>query len=154
MTTSFSLQDGGNLPSIISRLAGSPIRALALVGTVGAGPLASVIAFITPAAVGQALFRHAIEIEGGYSAALATFDAEDPPFYGGKVVPIDLSRAATEIGVDRVLCLVTLDAAGAVNVVRDYDGVEVTLLEAANIQFMRFMEIMDADSSARPTRLH
>ena len=154
MTASFSLQDGGNLPSTISRLAGAPIRALALVGTVGAGPYASVIAFITPDAVGHAPFRHAIEMEGGYSAALATFDAEDPPFYGGKVVPIDLARAANEIGVDRVLCLVTLDAAGAVNVVRDYDGVEVTLLEAANVQFTRFMEILDADSSARPARLH
>ena len=154
MTSSFALQDGAKLPSMISRLAGSPVRALALVGTVGAGPYASVIAFITPDAVGHATFRHAIEMEGGYSAALATFDAEDPPFYGGKVVPIDLARAANEIGVDRVLCLVTLDAAGAVNVVRDYDGVEVTLLEAANIQFTRFMELLDADSSARPKQLH
>ena len=152
--TPYSLEDGGNLPSMISRLAGATIRALALVGTVGAGPYASVIAFITPDAAGHASFRHAIEMEGGYSAALTTFDAEDPPFYGGKVMPIDLSRAAAEIGIDRVLCLVTLDAVGMVNVVRDYDGVEVTLLEAANTQFMRFMEIMDADSSARPTRLH
>ena len=46
--TPYSLEDGGNLPSMISRLAGATIRALALVGTVGAGSYASVIAFITP----------------------------------------------------------------------------------------------------------
>ena len=38
--------------------------------------------------------------------------------------------------------------------VRDYDGIEVTLLEAANVQFARFMEILDVNSSARPTQLH
>ncbi len=127
------------------------MRALALVGTVGAGPYASVIAFITPDAVGHATFATRSKMEGGYSAALATFDAEDPPFYGGKVVPIDLARAANEIGVDRVLCLVTLDAAGAVNVVRDYDGVEVTLLEAANVQFTRFMEILECGEQRPPS---
>ncbi len=152
--TSFSLQDGGNLPSMISRLTGAPIRALALVGTVGAGPYASVIAFITPDATGHANFRHAIELEGGYSDALSSFDAEDPPYYGGKEIPIDLSVAANEIGVDRVLCLVTLDTSGAVNVARDYDGVDVTLLEAANVQFTRFMEILDSDFGARSHRLH
>ena len=82
--TPYSLKDGGNLPSMISRLAGATIRALALVGTVGAGPYASVIAFITPDATGHANFRHAIELEGGYSDALSSFDAEDPPYYGGK----------------------------------------------------------------------
>lgn len=151
---SFSLQDGGNLPTMISRLTGAPIRALALVGTVGAGPYASVIAFITPDAAGHANFRHAIELEGGYSDALSSFDAEDPPYYGDQANTIDLSRAANEIGVDRVLCLVTLDASGTVNVARDYDGVDVTLLEAANIQFSRFLEILDTGFGARSHRLH
>ena len=60
--TPYSLEDGGNLPSMISRLAGATIRALALVGTVGAGPYASVIAFITPDAglVGAKLRFHDI----------------------------------------------------------------------------------------------
>ena len=36
-----------------------------------------------------------------------------------------------------------LDTAGKVAVTRDYDGLEVTLLEAANIQFNRFTDILD-----------
>jgi len=151
---SFSLQDGVNLPDMIGRLSGAAIQALALVCTVGESPYASVLAFITPGAAGHEPFRHAIEMEGDYSEALSSFDADEPPYYGAKAMPIDLDRTASEIGVDRVLCLVTLDATGAVKVARDYEGVEVTLLEATKIQFTRFMEILDCESPNRPLQLH
>ena len=52
-------------------------------------------------------------------------------------------RAARELGVDRVLCLVTLDCLGKVNGCRNYDGLEMNLLEAANVQFNRFTDILD-----------
>ena len=72
---------------------------------------------------------------------------------GREPTPEEIAKEM-EIGVDRVLCLVTLDTSGAVNVARDYDGVDVTLLEAANVQFTRFMEILDSDFGARSHRLH
>lgn len=134
---------GNDLPATLSNLAGTEVTALALVCTVGDGQAASVAAYITPNAAVSPLFRHAIEMEGSYSDTLLSFDENTPPYYGGASLNLDLSNAAKEIGVDRVLCLVTLDVQGKVMVARDYDGLEVTLLEAANLQFNRFTDILD-----------
>lgn len=132
-----------DISAAITQLAGTEIQALALVCTVGDGPDASVAAYITPDAASSTMFRHAIEMEGAYSDTLLSFDNNEPPYYGSEDRRIDLELAADRLGVDRVLCVVMLDASGKVAVTRDYDGLEVTVLEAANIQFSRFTNILD-----------
>lgn len=132
-----------DISAALSQLAGAELQALALVCTVGEGPAASVAAYITPNAASSAMFQHAIEMEGSYSDTLLSFDDNEPPYYGSDDRQIDLCLAADRLGVDRVLCVVMLDAAGKVAVTRDYDGLEVTLLEAANIQFNRFTDLLD-----------
>lgn len=132
-----------DISAAITQLAGTEIQALALVCTVGDGPAASVAAYITPDAASSTMFRHAIEMEGAYSDTLLSFDNNEPPYYGSEDRRIDLELAADRLGVDRVLCVVMLDASGKVAVTRDYDGLEVTVLEAANIQFSRFTNILD-----------
>ena len=134
---------GHDIRATLSHLGGTEVTALALVGTVGDGPMASVAAYITPGAAASPLFRHAVEMEGTYSDTLLSFDNNEPPYYGSDDRRIDLGLAADRLGVDRVLCVVMLDTAGKVAVTRDYDGLEVTLLEAANIQFNRFTDILD-----------
>jgi hypothetical protein len=148
-----TVPDGANIPAMVSHLVGTPVSALALVCAVGDGSHASVAAFITPGAAGSAPFRHAIEMEGAYSNTLLSFDENQPPYYGGNTTPVNLNQAANELGVDRVLCLVTLNNAGSVAVVRNYDGLEVTLLEAANLQFSRFQEILDGTVSLGHRRM-
>ena len=132
-----------DISAAITQLAGTEIQALALVCTVGDGPAASVAAYITPDAASSTMFRHAIEMEGAYSDTLLSFDNNEPPYYGSEDRRIDLELAADRLGVDRVLCVVMLDASGKVAVTRDYDGLEVTVLEAANIQFNRLTNILD-----------
>lgn len=144
---------GHDLPATLSHLVGAEVTALALVGTVGDGPMASVAAYITPGAAASPLFRHAIEMEGTYSDTLLSFDENSPPYYGDTELQIDLGLAARELGFDRVLCLVTLDVKGKVCVCRDYDGLEVTLLEAANVQFGRFKDILGDVIQVPPPRM-
>ncbi len=132
-----------DISATLGQLAGTELQALALVCTVGDGPASSVAAYITPEAASSAMFRHAIEMEGSYSDTLLSFDDNEPPYYGSDDRRIDLGLAADRLGVDRVLCVVMLDTAGKVAVTRDYDGLEVTLLEAANIQFNRFTDLLD-----------
>lgn len=135
--------DATSIPAMVSQLAGTEVSALALVCAVGEGTHASVAAFITPGAICSASFRHAIEMEGDYSDTLLGFEDNQPPYYGASALDIDLAAAAGVIGVDRVICLVTQIGADQVNVVRDYDGLEVTMLEATKTQFERFVEILD-----------
>lgn len=134
---------GHDIPATLSHLVGAEVTALALVGTVGEGAMASVAAYITPGAAASPMFRHAVEMEGTYSDTLLSFDENDPPYYGNTDLQLDMGLAARELGFDRVLCVVALDSHGKVRVCRDYDGLEVTLLEAANVQFNRFKDILD-----------
>lgn len=134
--------DYTTIPAMVSHLADTEISFLALLCAVGEGEHAAVTAFITPTDASPQ-FRHAIEMEEHYSNTLLSFDHNRPPYYGARPIAINLHRVAAELGVDRVLCLVTQNASGSVNAVRDYDGLEVTLLEAANLQFKRFLEILD-----------
>lgn len=149
-----TIPDCTSIPSMISQVIGNPVSALALVCEVGEGAEASVTAFITPS--GAALserFRHAIEMEGAYSDTLLSFDDTKPPYYGAGAREVDLPSAARTLGVERVLCLVTLDESGSVYVTRNYDGLEVTLLEAANTHLGRFREILDGVAIVATRRL-
>lgn len=139
--------DAVSIPFIVNQLIGSEISALALVCAVGEGADSSVAAFITPGpAANSAVFSHALEMERSYSDMLLDFDHPEPPFYG-RPIKLNMRKAARSLGVDKVLCLVALDRDGVVSAVRDYDGLEVTLLEAANTQFERFKELIDGNSS-------
>lgn len=143
-----------SIPAMISQVIGNPVAALALVCEIGEGADASVTAFITPSGAAMSeRFRHAIEMEGAYSDTLLSFDNTAPPYYGAGARQIDLPTAARTLGVERVLCLVTLDESGSVLVTRDYAGLEVTLLEAANTHLGRFREILDGVAIATSQRL-
>lgn len=145
--------DATSIPAMVSHLAGTEVSALALVCAVGEGAHASVAAFITPGAHCSTSFRNAIAMEGDYSDTLLSFDDNPPPYYGDGALDIDLSTAAGVIGVDRVICLVT-QVGDQVSVARDYDGLEVTLLEATKIQFGRFVEILDGSGVGGRHLLH
>ena len=135
--------DSRTLPAAISQITGSEVQAMALVCAVGEGRDASVAAYLTPStAANTPSFRHAIDIENTYSDALLTFVPSPTPHYEA-VASVDLDRAARELGVERVLCLVAMDGKGCLTVGRNYDGLEVTLLEAANAQLNRFLELMN-----------
>lgn|SRR5574338_22132 len=140
--TTIPAHDGANLQEMIGRLAGFEIAAMALVCVMGVGANAAVAAFITLGGARSAPFCHAIELEGAYCDGLLGFDAPSPPYYGGAPLRIDLAQTAAALAIERILCLVTLDSGGNINVARDYDGLEVTLLEAARTQFDRFGEIL------------
>lgn len=145
MTTQQEERDNHDISAAMSHLVGRSVCALALVCTIGEGARASVTAYITPRSAGSPLFRHAIEMEGAYYDTLLSFEDGPQPFYGsGK--SMDLRKAALQLGVDRVLCAVTLDIDGEITAVRDYDGVEVTLLDAAKEQFKRFAGMLQTES--------
>lgn len=144
--------DAVSIPFMISQLVGAEVSAMALICTVGRKENASVAAFITPSGPALSMrFRHAIEMEGAYNDTLLNFDHTTPPFYGSPI-NINMRKAARTLGVERVLCLVTVNLNGLVSAVRDYDGVEVTLLEAAQTQFERFKEILNGVSEAEKIR--
>ena len=54
--------------------------------------------------------------------------------------------------MDRVLCLVTQGEGGKISVTRDYDGLEVTLLESTNEQLRRFVSIMEDEANISTAR--
>lgn len=148
-----SLPESGDISATLAHLTGAEIRALAMVCVVGEGNTASVAAYITPNAAVSALFRHAVEMEEAYSDSLTSFDDDEPPFYGQNEQPLDLVEAAQRLGVDRLMCVITLDAHGRIAVARDYDGIEMTLIEVATIQFGRFKEILDGVMTVAPRTL-
>ena len=134
--------------SIFSRLTGQTLEAFAVVCSVGKDESEAVTAFISPKKA-STQFLHAIEMELAYSHTLLGFDDASPPFYNA-MMPIDLARAAHEIGVDRVLCVVAMGANDTIMGTRDYGGVEVTVLEAASAQLTRFQDLL-ASMNAIPT---
>lgn len=154
MLKAMAIPEQVNIPSALSQLQGNEVASLAFVGLVGEGRGASVVAFITPdGVVRSTVFRHAIKMEGSYSDSLLSFHDSAQPYYRSAGAGIDLNQAAIRLGIDRILCLVTLDSTGVVSAVRDYDGLEVTLLEAAHIQLSRFTELIEDDVVVESVRM-
>ena len=129
---------------VVARLTGQNIKAVAIVCSVGSEEMEAVTAFISPSEASPR-FRHAIDMEYSYGKTLLAFDEVAPPFYGN-TPQIDLKCAADAIGVDRVLCVVMMTSDGLVSGIRDYDGVEVTILEAATEQLTSFQELLTSRS--------
>lgn len=88
------------------------------------------------------LFRHAIEMEQAYCDALLRFDEIAHPDYG-RPVEIYLNRLAIELDVAQVCCVVTVSVDGTVNGWRNYDRIEITVLEAIAQQICQFREWLE-----------
>ena len=126
---------------IIGSLTGQQIKAAAIVCSVGEEEETTVTAYISPKEASPR-FSHAIDMEYAYSKTLLAFDESPPPYYGNTRT-VDLKQAAAAIGVDRVLCMVSLTGDGTVFGTRDYDGVEMTVLEAATEQLTEFKDLLE-----------
>ena len=135
-----AIQQKSSPLQIICRLTGQDVRAAAVISCQVTAERTAVTAFIVPKDA-SAKFRHAIDMELAFTDTLLAFDEVAPPFYG-TAETINLQQAACEIGVDRVLCIVTMTDKDQVFGIRDYDGVEVTVLEAATQQLTKFKELL------------
>lgn len=125
---------------IISRLMGQNIKAAAVVCSNGEDEFTSVTAYISPKEASPR-FRHAIDMECSYNHTLLAFSDIPPPYYGHEA-GLDLKHAAAAIGVDRILCVVTMSSDDMVSGMRDYEGVEVTVIEAATEQLTQFKDLL------------
>ena len=136
--------EAAQLAGIASTLLGCEIAEIAVVGTVdpGAGAAPSVVACVAASKVSGPRFRHALEMEETYSDSLIGFVDDEPPYYGAAGPRVDLDAAAAALGIDRVLCLVAVGKGGELCVGRNYEGVDVTLIQAAKIQFERVRELL------------
>lgn len=85
-------------------------------------------------------FQHAITLEEAYVEAMAGFDDDAPPFYAVSGRALDLDLVAKAMDVERPLCIIALDRHGALHVARDYEGVDVTLLQGVWIQLSRMSQ--------------
>ena len=154
LSESVDAPESTGIPAMVSHLVGHDVAAFALVCARGLKQNASVIAFFTPEeGARSALFRHAVAMEESYSDALLGFSAVSPPDYGPGNALVDLKQAAIALRVERVLCLITLDQTGAVRGIQNYDGLEVTLLEAVNVQLSRFSQILARDHVVESRRM-
>ena len=90
-------------------------------------------------------FRHAIEMELSYCRALIGFDEIAPPNYGC-ASDIDWARMVCQFGVAHVYCVVTMSADGVVRGYRNYDAVEMTILQAIEQQLGRIRDMLEENA--------
>ena len=125
-----------NLPLGLGRLFGQDLKAVALLcGEILDDDVTTVMAYLSHDEYSPK-FRHALEMERAYCHALLRFDDIAPPDYGN-FNAIDLARMATELGVAQVYCVVILGIDDTANGYRDYEGVEMTILDAVTEQLAR-----------------
>lgn len=143
----------GSLSAAISHVVGVDLAALALVGSVGSGAGEQLAAFIMPNASSMA-FRHAVDLEFDYTLSLMNFDGYPDTYSGQRQLDIEPDAASQAVGVDRLIYLVIQDVAGEIYVLRNYDGLEMTLLESANEQIRRFKEVLGISGHNGPHGMH
>ena len=90
-------------------------------------------------------FRHAIEMELSYCRALIGFDEIAPPNYGC-ASDIDWARMVCQFGVAHVYCVVTMSADGVVRGYRNYEAVEMTILQAIEQQLGRIHDMLEENA--------
>ena len=90
-------------------------------------------------------FLHAIEMELSYCRALVGFDEIAPPNYGN-ANDLDWGGLACQFGVARVYCVVAMSAEGVVRGYRNYDAVEMTVLQAIEQQIDRLHEMLEENT--------
>ena len=145
-----STPDSNAVTQRIVSLSGLAIKSVALVCCETLDEVFQTVnAYISPNEISPK-FRHAVEMEQSYCRALLRFDEIPPPAYGG-ATGIDLFWLAGQLGVARVYCVVVMSVDGAVSGCRNYDEVEVTVLESIDQQISRFEEMLeDAAGVASP----
>ena len=121
-----------NLTQRIGRRTGQALKAVALLSGANRQGVTTVTAYLSQEE-SSPKFRHALEMERAYCKTLLSFDDIAPPDYGNSIA-IDLTGLAFELGVARMYCVVTLGIDDTVSGWRDYDGVEVTVLDAVTQQ--------------------
>ena len=90
-------------------------------------------------------FRYAIEMELSYCRALIGFDEIAPPNYGC-ASDIDWARMVCQFGVAHVYCVVTMSADGVVRGYRNYEAVEMTILQAIEQQLGRIHDMLEENA--------
>lgn len=141
--------DHSKLVQVIGSLTGQSVQAVAIIASVGNNERTSVTAYLS-AQVASPRFRHAIDMERAYTESLIAFDDMAPPFYDGSF-SVDLKRVAQEVGVDRVLCFISMSTDDSVSGTRDYDGAEVTVIETAMKQLSALHTHLDRLASPSST---
>ena len=127
-----------NLPQRLGRLFGQDLKAFALLCGETLDDVTTVTAYLSHAE-SSPKFHHALEMERAYCHALLRFDDIAPPDYGNSNA-IDLARMAAELGVAQVYCVVILGIDDTANGCRDYEEVEMTILDAVTEQLSRLQD--------------
>jgi hypothetical protein len=114
---------------------GGRVAAIFVAGMVGPGAAESLLTWVdlTEARDVEIVpLLHALELEERYLEQVLDFDEPPKPLYGGE---LNLRALEPAFDVDRLICLVTLRDDGQVYASRNYEGVEMTQLEALHEQF-------------------
>ena len=133
------------IPSLISRHIGVPATALVLVCvTEEADGEAAVRAYYLPETINTLgilapVFRRLIDFEHDYCEALLDFGDPGVPLNSPSVAD-SLDSIAADLGVERVVCVITLSDQGVPLAARDYAGLEYTLLEKVGSQLHAVLE--------------
>ena len=131
---------------------GGRIAAVFVAGMVGPGTAQSLLSWVDLSEVGDAEvlpLLHAIELEERYLEQVLDFDESPEPLYGGE---LNLRALEPAFDVDRLVCLVTLREDGQVYAARNYEGVEMTQLEALREQFDSISNSVMAHGMAKRRR--
>ncbi len=119
----------------IGPVVGGRVAAIFVAGMVGPGAAESLLTWVDLSEardVEIVPLLHALELEERYLEQVLDFDEPPKPFYGGE---LNLRALEPAFDVDRLICLVTLRDDGQVYASRNYEGVEMTQLEALHEQF-------------------
>ena len=119
----------------IGPVVGSRVAAIFVAGMVGPGAAESLLTWVDLSEardVEIVPLLHALELEERYLEQVLDFDEPPKPLYGGE---LNLRALEPAFDVDRLICLVTLREDGQVYASRNYEGVEMTQLEALHEQF-------------------
>jgi len=131
---------------------GGRVAAVFVAGMVGPGTAQSLLSWVDLSEAGDAEvlpLLHAIELEEQYLEQVLDFDEPPKPLYGGE---LNLRALEPAFDVDRLVCLVTLREDGQVYAARNYEGVEMTQLEALHEQFDSISNSVMAHGMAKRRR--
>lgn len=119
----------------IGSAVGGRVAAIFVAGMVGPGAAESLLTWVDLTEVRDVEIMpllHALELEERYLEQVLDFDEPPKPLYGGE---LNLRAIEPALDLDRLICLVTLRDDGQVYASRNYEGVEMTQLEALHEQF-------------------
>lgn len=119
----------------IGSAVGGRAAAIFVAGMVGPGAAESLLTWVDLSEARDVEIMpllHALELEERYLEQVLDFDEPPQPRYGGE---LNLRALEPAFDLDRLICLITLRDDGQVYASRNYEGVEMTQLEALHEQF-------------------